>query len=502
MGILNARSPVRSAHVVAVSALLLVALADARAQIISPGKLAWSHAELEGIRNCTRCHELGKPGASDAKCLTCHSPLAARIRAGDGYHATLEGKVCSECHKEHFGEDFQLVRFDSAGFDHATIGYPLEGRHGAIGCRDCHAPRFVKATDVREFKGEAGALGRTYLGLGTLCVQCHESEDPHADQFAERSCDECHKETDWEDADRFDHSRTRYRLTGLHRRVRCRDCHRPLNGSPGPGRLQFTGLAFGGCESCHRDVHRGAMGARCERCHGTTGWHRIADRGAVERVFDHSTTEFYLEGAHARAECRDCHEPARRPTDRLRLEFVRGTERNAYPRPRAASCRSCHLDYHQGVFAESPGGAACESCHTELDWMPTTYGIARHNRESRFELTGAHVPVICSACHAEQTASYRALNFRIRDRTCLGCHRGDDPHRGQFGARACTECHDTGGFSIPAFDHARTRWPLDGAHRDVACAYCHLEEKVSDGMVTVRYRPLATDCKSCHREDA
>lgn len=493
---------VRVAAVAIASLLLVTGARDAHAQLISPGKLTRPHSELEGIRNCTRCHELGKPGASDGKCLACHEPLAARMRAGTGYHATLEGKVCAECHKEHFGEEFELVRFDSAGFDHAAIGYPLDGGHDAIGCRDCHQPQLIAATDVRGFKGEASALGRTYLGLGKLCLSCHEADDPHRGQFAKQSCDECHGEDDWKEARRFDHDRTRYRLTGLHRRVRCRDCHRPLDGPVSAGRLQFTGLAFGGCESCHRDVHRGAMGPRCERCHGTAGWHRIADRGEVERGFDHSTTDFTLVGAHARAECSACHSASSRRDDRLRMTFVAGTERNVYPHPVATACTSCHLDYHSGAFAGSPGGIACEGCHGEDDWTPTTYGIDRHNRESKFELTGAHIPVICTACHAEESAGYHVLRFRIADQTCVGCHSTDDPHAGQFGARVCTECHDTNAFKVASFDHSRTRWPLDGAHRDVPCASCHAQEQTTSGALVVRYRPLATECRTCHREDA
>jgi hypothetical protein len=499
---LSAALKICVASVAAAALLLGPAAEDVQAQLISPGKLANVHKDLEGIRNCTRCHVLGVAGASNEQCLACHEPLAARLTVGKGYHATLEEDNCAECHKEHFGEDFQLVRFDSTSFEHGRVNFALDGRHSEIGCRDCHAAALITAPEVQEFKGEASALDRTYMGLGTVCVSCHESDDPHRGQFAESSCEQCHNEIDWKQAEYFDHDRTYYPLTGLHRQVRCPECHAPLDGSGANGALRFSGVPYSGCESCHEDVHRGGMGARCSGCHGTGGWHRLADRGSFERGFDHSTTDFPLAGAHARAECKACHgvEP---PLDAgLRIAFVSETAGNVYPHPVAAECTSCHLDYHEGVFVETPGGTACDNCHSEEDWLPTSYGIERHDRESEFQLTGAHVPVMCSGCHAEVDASgYRALSFRFADQTCVACHRKDDPHAGQFGLSECTACHDTRSFKVAAFDHSETRWPLDGAHHDVPCASCHMETKTKEGTLLVRYRPLETECKACHREE-
>src|SRR5690348_7154800 len=94
----------------AVSVLALAFLAGfstaARAQLISPGKLSAAHASLEGMTNCTSCHELGKPGISDTKCLGCHRALQSRIARQAGLHAGFTGKPCASCHKEHFGVQF------------------------------------------------------------------------------------------------------------------------------------------------------------------------------------------------------------------------------------------------------------------------------------------------------------------------------------------------------------------------------------------------------------
>jgi hypothetical protein len=53
-------------------------------------------------------------------------------------------------------------------------------------------------------------------------------------------------------------------------------------------------------------------------------------------------------------------------------------------------------------------------------------------------------------------------------------------------------------FRIAAFDHSRTRFPLDGRHRDVECADCHVMVTAADGREFRRYRPVGTQCRDCH----
>ena len=66
----------------------------------------------------------------------------------------------------------------------------------------------------------------------------------------------------------FDHSETRFPLTGRHRRVACESCHKST--------LKDTPRR---CISCHRkdDVHRGRR-PNCEKCHVTTNWGTIRRR--------------------------------------------------------------------------------------------------------------------------------------------------------------------------------------------------------------------------------
>jgi predicted CXXCH cytochrome family protein len=276
--------------------LLLWLAPSAHAQLISPGKLSRAHTYLEGIRNCTSCHSLGNQGIDNQKCLTCHTPLQRRIGAGQGFHASVSGQNCADCHKEHFGADFELVRLDERQFNHTRTGFQLTGAHRTVECRSCHQPEFIVAGDVRRFKGEHGTLNRTYLGLGTTCQTCHEADTPHAGQFEGEDCATCHATDAWEEASRFDHDKARFMLTGQHRRVDCASCH-PQGTAGGETFMRFEGLSFANCSSCHQDAHNGAFGANCANCHNPAGWQQI--RNFNEDRFDHAATGYTLEASHA-----------------------------------------------------------------------------------------------------------------------------------------------------------------------------------------------------------
>ena len=476
---------------------LSVPMEGVQAQVISPGKLSQVHGHLEGVRRCTDCHELRKRGALDDKCLACHAPLRNRLQRKLGFHATVADRTCASCHAEHRGSEVSIVDLDTTRFDHSKTGFELVDGHKDVRCKDCHQPALIKAADVRSFKTEHRALERTLLGLGTTCLDCHERDDPHTDQFEGRGCPDCHSEKTWKAAEGFDHSQTRYRLTGQHRQTECRDCHKPIKNRQGQPTLNFAPVAFASCESCHRDVHERELGANCTSCHNTANWHRV-ERRSVEDRLDHSGTEFPLLGKHADADCEDCHGRYPVRNDRLRMSFKPKTQSFAYPHPYFERCTSCHLDYHRSAFADRPGGIACDGCHDEYGWVPGKYDIERHNRDAEYALEGAHLAVACTECHPSPDRGQEVEQFRSRGDDCLSCHERDDPHAEQFGAQPCENCHDTRAFRIPEFDHAPTRYPLDGAHRDVPCESCHEETTDPDGTKVTRYKPLRTECRDCH----
>lgn len=478
---------------------LLVAGGSARpaqAQLVSPGKLAEPHSEVSGLRNCTKCHTLGQRGIGNDNCLACHEPLRNRTEKEVGLHARYQSQSCSDCHKDHFGVDFRLVRFEPEAFEHADSGYELSGAHTKLGCRECHQPLYMVDEATRRWKSERGALRTTYLGLGAECLGCHAADDPHEEQFAPRGCLDCHAEVGWEGAERFDHASTRYRLTGRHRTVACSDCHRPVRHSSGKPFTLYAEIEFSNCTSCHRDSHDGALGAGCRTCHSTSGWRQIKDP-SFEDTFDHAKTGFTLAGAHAEATCASCH-AASVATPEIRLTYQRGTERFTYARPLVEDCTSCHRDYHDGVFADRRGGALCDDCHGEVEWLPTSFGIARHNEEASYQLTGAHVATPCVACHLDPELGHDRVTFRFADNACVSCHAEDNPHGDQFEDVACSSCHVTESFRSVVFDHTETRFPLDGEHSSVPCVACHEQVAQDDGSVLTRFKPLGTDCKDCH----
>lgn len=482
----------------------LFAASPAAGQLISPGKLAAPHAELEGIRNCTKCHQLGRRGVSRDLCLDCHTPLGARLSRDAGFHASLAEPDCASCHKDHFGVEFELVKLDTLAFDHDRTGHVLEGAHAQAGCRTCHTPSAVADPEVRRVKSERGGLDRTFLGLRTGCLDCHGGDDPHAGTFPGQDCTDCHGQVDWAGADGFDHADTPYPLTGRHRQVECTGCHvdlppRAAGGRWGTGvELRFDGLAAGACTDCHAadDPHGGAMAGPCSSCHGTSGW-RGVDRSRVESSFDHTTTGFDLIGAHGALACASCHDAAAAGRlDGIALTFDPASRGHAFPRPASDRCMSCHVDRHEGLFDDRPGGPECAECHGVAEWLPADYDLTRHNAEAAFRLEGAHAVVPCVTCHETPDGALR-FDVGVPD-GCTTCHAVDDPHGEQFADRTCDSCHGIDAFAPVTVDHDATRYPLDGAHVDLDCASCHRAEPDGAGGTRIRYRPLGTECRDCH----
>jgi hypothetical protein len=143
------------------------------------------------------------------------------------------------------------------------------------------------------------------------------------------------------------------------------------------------------------------------------------------------------------------------------------------------ACVACHRkdDSHKGQL-----GAKCESCHDERKWKGTVFD---HNR-ARFPLTGSHARTECGKCHSSPA-------FRDAPSNCHACHEKDDKHEGRFGTR-CESCHYTGTWKSWDFDHSRTRFALEGAHRTLRCDLCH------SAAAAAPERP-ARACVGCHSKD-
>lgn len=294
-----------------------------------------------------------------------------------------------------------------------------------------------------------------------LCGGCHEEVDADVragtgfhGRIAERACSACHTEHKGRDAvivqldrGRFDHARTDFGLAGAHAQAACEDCH-------AEGK-EFR-AAPAACNGCHADVdaHHGSLGKDCAECHGAAAW--------TPATFDHARTGFELAGAHQPLECTDCHAGAPATT---RIE---------------STCRSCHADddVHRGSL-----GPECGTCHVDRDWKQARFD----HGTTGFVLEDSHAAAPCSGCHAVEG------RYTGASTACSACHSRDDRHQGSLGDQ-CGNCHrSTRWDSAARFDHARTRFALDGAHRDASCASCHVD--------ATRYRGAPLDCVKCHRED-
>lgn len=447
---------------------------------LSPGELTSAHAGLEGIGNCTSCHAIGKVIAND-KCLACHQELDRRIQAKKGYHATLSGHDCVECHKEHHGRSFSIVRFKQSDYDHTkNSGFLLDGKHSQLQCASCHKPQFITAADVRS--NAALMKGTTYLGLSPSCMGCHE--DVHRGQF-DPNCRKCHTTEKWKPVSGFSHDNARFRLTGAHITVPCARCHKAS--IVDPRAAVFKGLAFNRCVDCHEDPHQGRLKGDCSSCHTTAGWKQ------AESKFNHAATTFPLRGMHLRLRCEGCHVAG---TGRIALRTLRF--------PRSERCADCHKDPHAGQFTTGKANPNCERCHIEDGWKEGFVKRFEHS-STRFPLKGKHRLARCMDCHGKAGQTHLVATTLKGDQRCGDCHI--DPHGGQFKnashPRDCGECHAEEGFvptTYTAAMHNATRMSLDGGHEAVPCNRCHMRISESGRSVQQFTRPAAPLCVDCHKD--
>jgi hypothetical protein len=318
---------------------------------------------------------------------------------------------------------------------------------------------------------------------------------------------------------------------------------RALGGALDPGPLSEAHADLAGvtrCLDCHGSAHH-VIDARCVACHEEIGqraerrlaWHGTFDepcrtchaehRGSDAKLIDldpgafqHDQTRFPLRGAHAGAECEECHTVVPREGGAARAFRFQGVP--------YAACTSCHVDPHAGgartrdslgtirqVALDAPApepapgpfesrlaGRDCADCHRETGFRAA--GLRRdsfdHDADAEFRLRGAHAAVACASCHTEERRlAERAQGLapgRAAEPECQSCH--EDPHRGKVrGANGCASCHSEKAWS-EGFDHDRdTRFELDDLHAALDCGACHGDQ---------RFRAAGRECQACHTDAA
>jgi hypothetical protein len=481
---------------VLLAALLIVVAPAAWGQsfesALSPGPVIAGHAKFE--HDCANCHVRFDRAAQDRLCMDCHKPVGADVRARQGYHGRIDATPCRRCHTDHKGRDVRIATFDERAFDHSKSDFALAGAHARVACASCHPP------------------GRRYAEAPLACADCHRKDDVHKGALGPK-CAQCHGESTWKDA-RFDHATTRFALTGRHAEPACKSCHRDPTFRNAP----IT------CVGCHRaddKVHRGRLGERCGDCHGTRDWKSSS--------FQHDRdTRYVLKGRHRQAKCEACHvapggreKPAsscigcHRADDKHQGSLGVGcadchSERawtqvrvdhdaTSFPllgKHRDTECKACHRDlkayrgaptgcvdcHRKDDTHKERYGTRCDSCHDARSWRQIAF---RHDRDTRYPLSGRHVKVACDSCHTGHL-------YRDKLRSdCQSCHGRDDAHRGTLGPR-CETCHDESTWKVARFDHARTRFALRGGHARVECKACH---------ASALYREAPRECRGCHARD-
>lgn len=274
--------------------------------------------------------------------------------------------------------------------------------------------------------------------------------------------------------------------------------------SPGPlSAAHKTVDGAANCSQCH-ETGRRVTPQKCLTCHKPIvdriarrfGVHKNADAGCVschtehagadadlrhfdQQKFDHAAdTRFPLDGMHqaTAAKCAACH--------RTR-SFLQAS----------STCAPCHNDPHKASL-----GTQCERCHSSKTPFKASRTSFNH-ADARFQLTGAHVRTKCESCHKTQV-----FRGSLAFSTCQSCH--NDPHAKRFGD-TCTTCHSTERWTTSEVNHARTAFPLVGAHTKVACAGCHTKGPATAALrfdtcsachVNVHRESIKEDCKRCHTE--
>jgi hypothetical protein len=352
---------------------------------------------------------------------------------------------CSLCHRD----DAWIPATPSKGFDHSKY-FVLEGAHRAVPCRACHPSLdFSRASKA--------------------CVTCHQ--DVHRGEFG-TDCARCHTARSFIDRSEAvrSHRVSRFPLSGAHAAADCESCHtmRSL------GRTMYVGLPVE-CAGCHdsrsfpaapqrpQDHLAANLTGDCSRCHNTVSFGDV--RGG------HATNGFPLTASHA-IPCVNCHGQPFNP--------------NLDP-----ACVSCHLSDYNATTDPNHRQAGfptdCALCHNTTSFAGATFDHAG----TAFPLTGAHIPLQCSQCHADGV-------YGGKPTACVSCHLSDynattDPNHRQAGFPTdCALCHNTTTFTGATFNHASTAFPLTGAHTTLPCSACH-----ADGV----YAGKSTACYSCHKAD-
>ncbi|MDH3215033.1 MAG: hypothetical protein OEN01_01925 [Candidatus Krumholzibacteria bacterium] len=184
----------------------------------------------------------------------------------------------------------------------------------------------------------------------------------------------------------------------------------------------------------------------CETCHTAVSFSDVR--------FDHSKTDFTLDGRHKSIVCLSCH---------VVQDFSKVDN----------ECMACHEDVHLGQL-----GVTCENCHTSRAW--NAFDGEEIHSSSNFPLMGRHVLLDCASCHLEQVPS----NFYETPTRCVACHQMDYLEASQPGHVSggfhtqCGQCHTFSSWRPGLMPDHDPFFPIfSGRHRNEwsSCVQCHTD---------------------------
>lgn len=416
--------------------------------------------------DCTTCHKDSHKNVFGKDCLRCHSMNTFKVDKSlkgkfnhDNFKFKLRGEhiktACVKCHREE-KLTWKPTHFDECDDCHAD---PHDRQFINEKCSNCHIVKGFRIINIDHEKRNKFSLK---WGHNAKCVKCHSNgeyksnqpechlchENIHKNKFPEKKkydkeCDLCHVIKNWSEI-KFDHKKqTKFEHKGKHKTSHCFKCHIE-------GKFKDTSNK---CKDCHKDFHNKQFpDVNCDRCH--------VEESFKKMKFDHATqSRFVLKGEHIWQSCRHCHFG-----DHGGLYKFKNIE-----------CGVCHSDIHLGKY-----GKVCDKCHSEAGWRHVTYAHSFGD----YYLGGVHDKLECMICHKEGEL-LTGEGFQ-----CISCHK-KDPHYGSLGGH-CGDCHNQIEWIPSTFNHNRTGFDLDGAHRYVECDRCH-KNRIYGG--------LPTDCYFCHQND-
>jgi hypothetical protein len=272
----------------------------------------------------------------------------------------------------------------------------------------------------------------------------------------------------------------------------------------------------------------------------------ISDGAWADSKFDHFSTGFELDGAHANVTCESCHVGGRFLSTNSACSACHSGSGSvtASAKPfdhviTIGECSECHNTFswlpamfdHAGVTgncASCHDGVAatgkhlthintttvCEDCHNSSLWAPadtvdhTQVLGACGSCHDGVTATGKHpthinTTAVCEDCHNTLIwAPVTMVDHAQVLGTCSSCHDGATAmgkNPGHFiTLRQCDSCHDTFAWFPHNFMHMSLPYePLDHASNPL-CTTCH---QANSEVVIWSFPTYQPDCAGCHASD-